>query len=164
MNARTLVQLVAALVVLGILVRWIPLDPSEAAGDWLGRGEPVRQLAVDATVATLRADDGRARGLHADRALLRPLQVPGMPADRARRLRQKWLRRVDELHAQSRSDASAELPVAQAKGVVRNDYWLLMYDLYPIPLHGTWFEDGGRPSDATEPGAVVFEYADVGGR
>lgn len=162
MNSRTLVQLVAALVVLGILVRWIPLAPAEAAGDWLGRGEPVRQLTVDATVAKLRADDGRARGRHADRALLRPLQVPGMPTDRARRLRQKWLRRVDELHAAY--ETSGELPVAQAKGLVRNDYWLLMYDLYPIPLVGTWFEEGGRPTDPDVPGAVVFEYADVGGR
>jgi hypothetical protein len=35
--------------------------------------------------------------------------------------------------------------------------WPLMYDLYPVPMVGTWAENGSTSDDPTEPGATLIE-------
>ncbi|GJM20139.1 MAG: hypothetical protein DHS20C15_00540 [Planctomycetota bacterium] len=151
MDSRSLVQAVAVLVVLAILVRWIPVDPAQRGTDPLGRGWPVAHLDKDAALQELQRDAAGDFGPHADRAFLRPVQGKG--AARAQRLWRRWLGQAEELRARATDET-----FVQTKGMSRNDQWLLIYDLYPIPVHGKLLEDGGRVSDPTEPGASVFAF------
>ena len=144
MDPRSILPVVAGVVTLTILFRWLPLPPEEAYADPLGRGLPNAALAEDAELAA-----ARAQREHLDRAMKRPPSGKGKV--RSRNLWMGWFRQVDEALA---AHAAGEEVLVQFKGLFRNDQYLLSYDLYPVRTVGTWFENGGRADDPTLPGVT----------
>lgn len=145
MDRSVATQIAAMLVVLAILVRWIPLDDPQK--DPLGRGAPLQALQLDAYLQDLEEQDPQA-----PRAYLRGF---------GKNDPQRWmlyfvrrLREADRIQEQFREDPEV---FVQFKGVPRNEMWPLMYDLYPVPMVGTWAEDGSTEDDPTLPGATVIE-------
>jgi hypothetical protein len=133
------------LVVLAILVRWIPVD--DPFKDPLGRGAPIEALKLDEYLLQLEARDPLA-----PRAFMR-----GFGKNDPERWKAYFIRRLREaerIQEQFREDPSV---FVQFKGVPRNEMWPLMYDLYPVPMVGTWAEDGSTEDDPTLPGAIVVE-------
>lgn len=144
MDSRSILPLVAGVVVLSILCRWLPLSAAEAQRDPLGRGMPLVHLSDDTQL--LKA--GREVE-HLDRAMLRP--PSGKGAQRSQKLWLNWFKQVDEIRA---AQAAGEQPRVQFKGLLRNDQFLLSYDLYPTPVTGVWAEEGGRSDEPTGPGVT----------
>ncbi len=145
MDRTVATQVVALIVVLAALVRWIPGDAPEE--DPLGRGAPLAALQLDAYLRELGQDDDLA-----PRAFLRWSR-----RDEAQLYRRYWHRRLRD--ARSLYERWLEDPdlFVQFKGVPRNEQWLLMYDIYPVPMTGVPLEEGSTEDDPTEPGAEVIE-------
>lgn len=144
MDSRSILPLVAGVVVLSILCRWLPLSAKEAQSDPLGRGMPLVQLSDD----TKLLKGGRQRK-HLDRTMLRPLSGKG--AQRSQKLWLNWFQQVDEIRA---ARDAGEPTRVQFKGLLRNDQFLLTYDLYPTPATGVWAEEGGHSDEPTAPGVT----------
>ncbi len=145
MDRKVATQIVAMLVVLSVLIRWIPAENSVA--DPLGRGAPLDSLALDEYLQQLEEFDPEA-----PRAFLR-----GYGRKDPERWLPYWRRRLREAARIHERFADEPELFVQFKGVPRNEMWPLMYDLYPIPMKGIPFESGSSEDDPTLPGAIVLE-------
>jgi hypothetical protein len=145
MDRSVATQIAAMLVVLAILVRWIPVD--DPFNDPLGRGAPIESLRLDAYLGELEARDPLA-----PRAFMRCYGKAD--PDRWKAYFMRRMREATRIQDLYREDSSV---FVQFKGVPRNEMWPLMYDLYPVPMIGTWMENGSTLDDPTEPGATVVE-------
>ncbi|MDG2148911.1 MAG: hypothetical protein P8N09_05235 [Planctomycetota bacterium] len=145
MDRTVATQIAALVVVLAILVRWIPgEDPFR---DPLGRGAPLEVLKLDSYLKELQARDPLA-----PTAYLRGFGKKD--PDRWKAYFVRRMRDAARIQESYRDDPSV---FVQFKGVPRNEMWPLMYDLYPVPMVGTWAENGSTRDDPTEPGATVVE-------
>lgn len=143
MDRFAVTQVVAMLVVLSALVRWLPdRDPR----DPLGLGDPWRALELDRELIELGPDSDAAR------VRLRLLQRP--PADHATYGPQfaRTLKRVREIQASADDET-----FVQFRGVPRNDMWALMYLLYPLRFSFTSWEEGSRHDEPPLPGAETID-------
>ena len=137
MNRHVTTQVIAILVVLSMLLRWIP---GEGHKDPLGRGDPLMCLEMDAHL--LRLGGGM-------RAFLRGIRQVDPDGYRL-----YWTRRfkeVDKILATADEDT-----FVQFKGVPRNAQWQLSFDLYPVRSVGKPSEEGSTNDDPTMPGATVM--------
>lgn len=145
MDQKLVSQVVAMLVVLAALVRWLPVDDAK---DALGRGDPLRALQLDRylvefgerqDLSPLQVDEFR-------RAYLLQLGKPDA------QFFQFWLKKLmaaREIVARRTPDT-----LVQFKGVPRNVLWPLMYLLYPVRTVGVPAEHGSQESDPTLPGVT----------
>ena len=134
-----IVQVVVALVVLAAAVRWMP---ASGAHDPLGRGDARAPWVLARKVP----DD-------ADRAAA---WMRGATNAASARSHGYWLELVREIEARTPPDATV-----QVKGVIRNQLWILRYDLYPRRVAGLGYEAGGRQDDPTLPGVAAVLVAPV---
>jgi len=144
MNRDGLVLAVLGAVFLSVGLRWLPDDDPF---NTLGLGLPNRQLGVDLDLAGLAEDSGALR------ARLRA--GPGAPnakVTRWTRLITKAERLVGE-HGATPPEAG-DWPHVQLRGYPRNDHWMMVYQLFPLRVTGTWYEQGGRKEDAPDDSAV----------
>lgn len=143
MDRIVVTQVIAMLIVLSALVRWLPDDQR---GDPLGLGDPYEALELDRALVTLGVDSDAAH-MH-----LRVMRVP--PKDQAgyRHHWQRALNRMREIQSEIGPDG-----FVQFRGVPRNDIWSLMYMLYPIRHSFETYEDGSTASDPLIPGAVTLD-------
>jgi hypothetical protein len=139
MNRQITTQVLAMLVVLAMLMRWIPGDRPDR--DAFGRGAPWYCLRVDSELQAIGDEDGM-------RALLR-----GSRQVDPQGFRQYWMRRLRQVHeilAEADDDT-----LVQFKGVPRNAQWQLVYDLYPVRTAGKPMEEGSTNEDPTLPGVTT---------
>jgi hypothetical protein len=135
MDRHVVSQVVAMIVVLWALLRWLPVeDPA----DPIGRGDPLRAMQLDENLAPLSDGDRRAYLL----ALRRP-DAQYFTFWRTR------LRKAETLLEHRQPDT-----LVQFKGVPRNVLWPIMYYLYPVPTVGVPAEDGSTEEDETLPGVT----------
>ena len=140
MDRHSSIQIIAILLVLATLVRWIP---SPDGDDFLGRGDPLRSLELDALMQDLGSSSDEAR------AYLRAIRRKNTGA-----VAQYWVRRLRQVKKiKQRADGHT---FVQFKGLLRNEQYLLRYDLYPIPTVGDTAEDGSTADDPTLDGAEVI--------
>ncbi len=135
MDRETAAQAIAMLVMLAALARWLPRGEE---GDSFGRGDPWRALAIDQSL--LDEPPGSHDGAAALRAMFRR---DGSIA--------RWtglLEQVARLQART-----GDGDVIQIRGVSRNEFWTLAYDLYPAHVVGRTVEEGGSSRDAVLPEA-----------
>jgi len=145
MDRTVATQVAALLVVLAILVRWIPgEDPFR---DALGRGAPLETLRLDSYLKELQARDPLAPAAY----------LRGFGKKDPDRWKAYFIRRMRDAARIQKSYREDPSVFVQFKGVPRNEMWPLMYDLYPVPMVGTWAENGSTSDDPTEPGATVIE-------
>jgi hypothetical protein len=137
MDRHTLAQLVAMLVVLSLLVRWLPAAnarPGEAPElDSFGRGEPWLLLEMDRR--SLR------EGFGSDRVLAKMLG-----STRRELYTPRWhqmLGLIREIQAGAAPD-----DVVQLSNCSRNELWMFTYYLYPLQVVGLPREDGDLPVQA----------------
>ena len=140
MDRQTVSQVVAMLVVLAALVRWIPGDDPD---DVLGRGDPWHALWLDRHLVELGEQDPDA-----PQAYLRGLRR--LDTDSFFRYWHRRLREVRKIHEEADEDT-----FIQFKGVPRNEQWQMVYDLYPLRTTGDYHEAGGSEDDPDLPGATV---------
>lgn len=149
MDRRTVTQLVAMVVVLSILMRWLP---SEEKRSVLGLGDPWRTIAMDREVHTRGGDTDAAV------AFLRYRPPPAAPQTMAERQRMQqsldWLAKLKAVR--ELRQAAGPDTVVEFQGVPRNEVWPLMYRLYPVPTTPWTLEQGSRFGESLYPGATVF--------
>lgn len=150
MDRHTTAQLVAIVVVLFVLLRWVP---SDAPRHPLGMGQPLNTVRFDRRVAQIDARD-RDAAVALLRFGVRPGQEHGA---------QYFKGMLEEARRMLR-DPPDDLFV-QFGGVFRNDLWWLMYRFYPVPCSTFTLEEGSRiDKDARLPGATLFPvgYTEAG--
>jgi len=134
MDRHTLAQVIAMLVVLSLLVRWLPppqarsRDVSEL--DAFGRGEPWQLLAMDRQ--SLRAGQGNDRVL----AMMLGATRRDVYGPRFHEI----LKLVRRIQAEAAPD-----DVVQLANFSRNELWIFTYYLYPLQVIGRPREEGDLP-------------------
>lgn len=158
MNRILLARMVVAFATLAIL---LPFLPAEDKNNPLGLGGFQRALNINRRLAE-HPPDSAARNAR--------IRYPGRlhPA-RVRKL----LQLIDQVHveegitakreeagaasqehaAESHAPARTAPACVQARGFLRNEFWTLSYDLYPIRVVGAFLEEGGGPGDPALPEA-----------
>lgn len=147
MDRTVTVQVIAMLVVLNALVRWLPDDDPR---DPLGLGQPWDAVRLDEQLQQVGVDSDDARTL---------LRLLSRPAREQQAYRSHWERMQGRALSirEAALKPGAEPPFVQFKGIPRNDLWCLMYLLYPIEHTFETWEDGSRVDDETLEGAQVIK-------
>jgi hypothetical protein len=158
MNRILLTRMVVACATLAIL---LPFLPAEDKNNPLGLGGFQRALNINRRLAEHPPDSAARNARIRYPGRLRPAQV------------RKLLERIEQVRVEEGAAAaqreagtvnregSAESPApnraapvcVQARGFLRNEFWTLSYDFYPIRVIGSFMEEGGRAHDPVLPEA-----------
>lgn len=148
MDRHTLAQVVAMLVVLSLLVRWLPPPQARAREvselDTFGRGEPWQLLAMDR--ASLR------EGFGSDRVLATMLGATRRDVYTPR------FHQVLGLIRRIQAEAAPD-DVVQLCNATRNELWIFTYYLYPLAVIGKPREEGDLPVQPQA--ACVLRFGDI---
>jgi hypothetical protein len=137
MNRTTLAQVLVIIVILSAFLPILPCNPKNrlGLGGFLRAWELNRKLAAHPFGSAESRTFTRLRGK--------------LITERVR----QFMDSIEKVLGQAREQGNPETVRVQVRGIMRNEAWLLAYDLYPVRVIGRFREEGGLSRDPVLPEA-----------